>query len=342
MSRFLDAIREAAADRREATCQRPVATVDPRPQDRGRDPRPYQVLTVTSNKGGVGKTTVATNLAIYLRAIQEDLPILIIGFDEQPSIDRMFALAPGASDETMTSAIRRGDLASAVQLGQYGIHFIPTGPDIFELKGEIGNPFHLRTLLDRIGWHGLVIIDTKSDLEVLTQNAIEASDLAIVLVTDHASLVEAQKVFNFLDELERPWDRARILISLVDLRVKYREGEKQDILALLVAEIRRRRYPLFESFLSRSPKIETLHTNPEQRLLSILHGAPSSIVHRQMYHLAHAVNAELERLAQQVHSPRTPGRRSEEGLTMIDPTPWLWHDIGAPEAEPTSNAGGSR
>jgi cellulose biosynthesis protein BcsQ len=342
MSRFLDAIREAAADRQETARPRPAPIVDPQPQDRGRDNCPYQVLTVTSNKGGVGKTTVATNLAIYLRAIQEDLPILIIGFDEQPSIDRMFALAPDASDLTMTSAIRRGDLAAAVQLGQYGIHFVPTGPDIYELKGEIGNPFHLRPLLDRIGWHGLIIIDTKSDLEVLTQNAIEASDLAIVLVTDHASLVEAQKVFNFLDELERPWDRARILISLVDLRVKYHEGEKQDILALLVGEIRRRRYPLFESFLSRSPKIETLHTNPEQRLLSILHGAPGSVVHRQMYHLAHAVSAELERVAKLGSSATKPDQRGEESPISIDPAPWLWHDIGAPETGSTSNAGGSR
>ncbi|MDH3213148.1 MAG: ParA family protein [Myxococcales bacterium] len=331
MSRFLDAVQEVVGDR-------PVAVVDPRPQDRERDSRPFQVLTVTSNKGGVGKTTVATNLAIYLRALREDLPILILGFDEQPTIDRMFALAPDAPAETVTSAMRRGNLASALRLGQYGIHYVPTGPDVGELKGEIGNPFHLRTVLDRTGWHGLVIIDTKSDLEVLTQNAIAASDLAVVLVTDHASMTEAQKVFDFLDELDRPWDRARILLSLVDLRVNYGQGEKQDILALLVAEIRRRRYPLFESFLSRSPKIETLHTNPERRVLSILHGAPGSIVHRQMCHLAQEAS---ERLAQRAHRSSTPGPRSEANPTAIDPTPWLWHDLGAPEADATSETGGS-
>ena len=291
MSQFLDGVREAVGDR-------PVAVVDPRPQDRERDSRPFQVLTVTSNKGGVGKTTVATNLTVYLRPLREDLPILILGFDEQPTIDRMFALAPDAPAETLTSAMRRGNLASALQLGQYGIHYLPTGPDIFELKSELGNPFHLRTLLDRMGWHGLVIIDTKSDLEILTQNAIAASDLSLVLVTDHASLVEAKRVFDFLDVLDRPWDRARILMSLVDLRVKYRQGEKQDILSLMVAEIRRRRYLLFKSFLSRDPKIETLHTNPERRLLSILHGAPGSIVHQQMHHLALEASAALEDLAQ--------------------------------------------
>ncbi len=313
MSRFLDAIRKVDGDR-------PVAVVDPRPQDWEQDGRPFRVLTVTSNKGGVGKTTVATNLAVYLRALREDLPILILGFDEQPTIDRMFALAPDAPAETLTSAMRRGNLASALQLGQYGIHYLPTGPDIFELKSELGNPFHLRTLLDRMGWHGLVIIDTKSDLEILTQNAIAASDLSLVLVTDHASLVEAKRVFDFLDVLDRPWDRARILMSLVDLRVKYRQGEKQDILSLMVAEIRRRRYLLFESFLSRSPKIETLHTNPERRVLSILHGAPGSIVHRQMHHLALDASAALEHLAKLAHCSITPGRRSEVNPTTIDLT----------------------
>ena len=60
-------------------------------------PPAAQVLAVVSNKGGVGKTTVATNLAIYLRALHEDLPVALVTLDDQSIVERMFRLcAEGA------------------------------------------------------------------------------------------------------------------------------------------------------------------------------------------------------------------------------------------------------
>jgi Flp pilus assembly CpaE family ATPase len=258
--------------------------------------RPYQVLTVTSNKGGVAKTTVATNLAVYFRALKEDLPILILSLDDQPMIDRMFALDKETSDENVYSAVRKGTLSGAIRLGQYGVHYVPTSVDVGELKREIEDVNALREVLDRTSWQGLVIIDTKSDFEVLTRNAISAADLSIVVVHDHASLVEARKVYDFLERQGRPRDRARVLLSLVDRRIKFKDsdGEKIDILAHLVGEVRRRGYPLFESFISRSPKVEGLYTNPDGRATSILHGASESLIHLQMSHLGRDVFAILE------------------------------------------------
>lgn len=281
MSRIFDALREA---RRE----RPLQLFETPP---GPDPGPrrYHVVTVTSNKGGVGKTTFATNLAVYLRALREDLPILLLGLDEQPMIDRMFAIGPHAAGTDIASALRRGSFTSAVRLGQYGVHYIPSSPRISELKPEITDVGHLQTALSQTSWHGVVIIDTKSDLEVLTRNAIAASDLTVVVVKDQASLDEASRVFELLREWRRGPERARVLLSLMDLRVKYADEGTGDILALLLAEIRRRGYPHFPTFLSRSPKIESLYTNPTGQALSILHGAHGSLVHRQMHQLANDV-----------------------------------------------------
>jgi cellulose biosynthesis protein BcsQ len=240
MSRFLDQVRHAATQR-------------PRPRSVSeRGARPFRVLTVANNKGGVGKTTVATNLAVYLRALREDLPVLILGFDEQSMLDRMFTLDPSSPGETVATGLRVGAFTSVARLGQYGVHYVPSSSDISELKREIVGPYHLEAVLRQTNWQGLVIVDTKSDFEILTQNAIAASDLTVVVVKDGASLAEAQKVFDQLTEWNQPRERARILLSLMDLRVKYQNGEKRDIMALLLSQIRRRGYPLFDGFISRS------------------------------------------------------------------------------------------
>ena len=261
--------------------------------------RRYRVVSVVSNKGGVGKTTVATNLAVYLRSLYEDLPILILALDEQPTLDRMFAIDRSRHPEDIVSALRSGDLGSAIRLGQYGIHYVQPSSEVHELKLEINDPFHLDRMLRANDWPGLVIIDTKSDLEVLTRNAILASDLAMVMVSDHASLIEAHKVFDLLNRWRLPQERARVLLSLVDRRIKYANKDTRDVLGLLLSEIRSCGYPIFDCFVSRSAKVESLLTNPERRAFSILHGAPHSIVDRQMRHLARDVMVAL--------SPETAG-----------------------------------
>jgi len=298
VSRFFDAVRRADESRlRPREILRP-GTIRELP----REQRPFRVLAVVSNKGGVGKTTVATNLAVYLRAMREDMPILLLGLDDQSAIDRMFAIEPGESQPTILDALRTGSLSSAIRLGNYGVNYLPTSPRIGQLKREITDPGHLHAVLLRTSWRGIVIIDTKSDLEILTQNALAASDLALVLARDLVSLFEAQKVFDLLAAWKRPPETARVLLSLVDLRVRYSEGQDRDILSLLLAEIRSMGLPLLESFLSSSPKVDSLATNPARAAKTILHGAPGSIVHRQMQHLAAEV---LRILHPQAAEPET-------------------------------------
>jgi cellulose biosynthesis protein BcsQ len=273
------------------------------------NPRSFKVISVTSNKGGVGKTTLACNLAVYLRAMREDLPILILTLDDQRILDRMFSLDQQTPDQTLLEAVRMGDLSSAVRPGQFGIRYIPASPEAAQLKNSTPDLFYLQRILGPGDWNGLIIIDTKSDFEILTQNAIMASDLVMVAVKDHTSLIEAERVFNLLESMDRPADCARIVLSLIDLRVKFKEGPA-DVLELLVSEIRKRGLPLFESFISRSAKVEALQTNPEGAIHSILHAAPTSVAHRQMTNLAAEVLAILDPILSE-EIPRAPVRSIE-------------------------------
>jgi MinD-like ATPase involved in chromosome partitioning or flagellar assembly len=264
--------------------------------------RRCRAIAVASNKGGVGKTTVATNLAVYLRALREDLPILVLGLDDQPMPQRMFALPGDGTAPDVLDALRRGSLQPAIRLGQYGVHYVPSSPDIAELKRETRDPWILDDALRATDWDGVVLIDTKSDLEILTQAALAASDLALVPVKDHASLLEAERIFALMEGQGLPRDHARVLLSLVDLRVKY--GDGSDVRSLLAAEVERRGYPLCGPHLSRSPKVESLHTNPEGRVSSILHAASDSLVHRQFRRLAEDVLRWLDERPPLPDAPR--------------------------------------
>jgi cellulose biosynthesis protein BcsQ len=270
-----------------------------------RTARSFRVVTVTSNKGGVGKTTFALNLAVYLRAMREELPILVIGLDEQDTVERMFSLGETSRHANVVSGLRTGTFESAVRLGQYGIHYVPSSRQVSLLKTEVRTLWQLDETLRRTAFSGLVILDTKSDLEILTQNAVAASDLTVVVVKDLASLREADHLYALTDAWGRPRERIRVLLSLLDLRVKYAEGEP-DILALLLALLRERGYRHFPTFISLSRAIEALYTNPTGRVLTILHGAPGSRVHRQMRAIAGDLLVELDRLGPAIDETREP------------------------------------
>jgi len=305
MSRIFDAIRRAEQQRQDALAE-PVRT------EPAWDERRFRVVGVTSNKGGVGKTTLATNLAIYARALHEAMPVLALGLDDQTTLDRTFALDPsgaglrgrskGRGDaaafpgatanghgDDLARAFDAGDLRSVVRLGQYGVEWVPSTRDLGPIKQRPDVSGDLRRLLRSADREGLVVLDTKSDFESLTRAAIDASDLVLVVIKDQASLIEAERVFDHLAARGRPAETARLVLSLVDLRVKYQDGAEADVLAHLVGEIRRAGHPLLGTFVSRSPKVEALHTQPGGRALSILHGATGSIVHGQMRSLCEEV-----------------------------------------------------
>jgi cellulose biosynthesis protein BcsQ len=241
----------------------------------------------------VGKTTVATNLAIYLRALYEDLPMLVVALDDQSTVERMFRFqssTPSAGNLKHGWAER--SLDRVIQLGQYGIHFVPPPPDTGPLKSRAEDPQTLRRILAQTDFDGVVILDTKSDLEALTQNALHAADLIILPVADWGSLEEAAKVLQLLERGHLMRVKWRILLTLIDRRTRV-DAEGSNLHDRLIEAIDARDWPRFENYLSRSPRVEALLSASEAPG-SILHGARGTQVHRQLRGLAEEVAKDLD------------------------------------------------
>ena len=258
----------------------------PRSETRG------PVLVVSSNKGGVGKTTLATNLAIYTRALREEIPVLIAGLDDQRTLDRMFSLRPPQpGDVNLKHAWSERDLARAAELGQYGVHFVPSPPDVAMLKARASDPRILGQILEETRWPGLVILDTKSDLESLTLSAYHAADRVLVPIADWASLEEAGKIFVRLEREGLGADRARVVFTLVDRRSRSGVGGAT-LYSRLSDEVERRGWRRYPTALSRSPRVEMLNSGGSKPL-SILHHARGTAVHVQFRELTREVLADL-------------------------------------------------
>jgi chromosome partitioning protein len=162
-----------------------AAAQSEQPIDPHRKPR---ILTVANQKGGVGKTTTAINLATALAAIGES--VLLVDLDPQGNASTGLGLDPDARSFTSFDLLLGESLAKDViyQTLVPGLDLIPASMDLLGVEVELAdNPRRLYALKDALTAHfeqgahyNYVFIDCPPSLNMLTLNAMVAAQSIFV------------------------------------------------------------------------------------------------------------------------------------------------------------------
>ena len=244
------------------------------------------VITFASEKGGVGKTTIATNLAIYLKALYEELPVTIASFDNHFTLDHMLSFGPSPSHD-ITDLLANRLASELAVLGEYGVQYIPSTK---RLSPPPHSPCWLKERISTSKFEGVLILDTKPVLNWFTEAALLASDLVISPIKDRAALTNVSTLNNVLCRVGK--SRALWLLpSLVDLRAKDEKGHSfYQSLKRAALDLN---YQVLDIYISKSPKVESLASVSSLKIPSILNKARKTDVHGQIKQLANFVYSQF-------------------------------------------------
>ena len=178
-----------------------------------------RVITVTSGKGGVGKTSISINLAIQLTRLGKRVVVFDADFG-LANIEVMLGVRPQYNLADMM--FRGKDLTDIITQGEEGISFISGGSGIQELASM--NREQVMFLTSRLialdKFADVIIVDTGAGIsDSVLEFVLASTEVLLVATPEPTSITDAYALLKALNRKEE-FSKEDTSIKMISNRVK--------------------------------------------------------------------------------------------------------------------------
>ncbi len=192
------------------------------------DVEDHQVIAVFSPKGGAGRTTIATNLALALKKETEARVCLVDANLQFGDVGVLLNLNP--KNRSVLDAVEGGEpdgdiIDSVVVDHSTGIRVLlaPPSPE----GADLVTPAYLRKIIDHLRMtHDFVVVDLPSALNDHSLAVMDAADTILVLSALEITTIKNVRLFlEVADQLEYDRGKIRLVINRADSAQGIRIGD---------------------------------------------------------------------------------------------------------------------